>query len=547
LTKTELQTELGIASLPARRYLWDLIKSLRLEHEANDYSVAIRAHEEEIQTLQAAGSSNGENLVASADEASGGGILHRNHDPSLSAIFSELTLDAQRQRQITSDHMLALKLQRGIKWGQDVYDDAELAHQEQQRLNGLLAQAESDRQYAETLLSASERATLQRTRQASQEAQAQPTLAGRFQEDDGAASRFTSLFGLALQACADNKVNVAEAFRTGKVKPVVVPVFGDVETDSDDDRKPAAIEGEKQKMLPFLEQCHVCYEENIKGFTFACDHAQCTRCTRKLFKAALRDNTLLPLRCCEIPIDMNIATQVLKVDEVQRIVERIAEMEATNKMYCPTCSTFINLDLIDWTLSTDLKCGCGTLLCIECKTSAHPGMTCQHNKGIQAGSDELVLQLAQENNWKRCPNCETMIELRSGCNHMTCANCRFEFCYSCLRHWNSRSGQCSSGTCALWDEERLVEAGEARVQQEEAAIGQALAPALRRLRLARAVEGLRANEVCNHSWVRSGGYKGDCPNCDFTMWAYGMQCRSDCGATVCYTCANHRIPRRGWR
>lgn len=37
LTKTELQTELGISSLSARRYLWDLIKSLRLEQDANDY------------------------------------------------------------------------------------------------------------------------------------------------------------------------------------------------------------------------------------------------------------------------------------------------------------------------------------------------------------------------------------------------------------------------------------------------------------------------------------------------------------------------------
>ena len=244
---------------------------------------------------------------------------------------------------------------------------------------------------------------------------------------------------------------------------------------------------------------------------------------------------------------MNIRPQLLKEEDAQRIVQRVAEIEATNKMYCPTCSTFINLDLIDLTFANDLEGRCGTMLCMQCKTSAHPGLTCQHNKGAKSVSDELVLKLALENSWKRCPSCETLIELRSGCNHMTCASCRHEFCYICLRQWNARSGQCSSGSCELWDEARLVEAGEARVQQEEAARGQALPQFIRQLRLDRAIEGLRANEICDHSWVRSGGYKGDCPNCGFTMWAYGMHCRSDCGATVCYTCANHRIPRRGWR
>ena len=36
-------------------------------------------------------------------------------------------------------------------------------------------------------------------------------------------------------------------------------------------------------------------------------------------------------------------------------------------------------------------------------------------------------------------------------------------------------------------------------------------------RLFHAVEGLRANEICAHNWVRSGGYKGACPNCGFEI------------------------------
>ena len=217
-------------------------------------------------------------------------------------------------------------------------------------------------------------------------------------------------------------------------------------------------------------------------------------------------------------------------------------------MYCPSCSSFINLDLIDASESSELCCGCGTMVCTTCKTNSHPGFTCRQNQAIQSGSDELILELSRQEGWKQCPKCSALIELRSGCNHMTCSNCSHEFCYRCLRDWDTKESQCASRTCELWDEDRLIEAGEARVQQEEAARGgRRLAEPVRRERLREAIVGLRANEVCVHVWSRSNGYKGDCPNCGFTMWAYGMRCRSDCGSTVCYTCAHHRIPNRGWR
>lgn len=299
--------------------------------------------------------------------------------------------------------------------------------------------------------------------------------------------------------------------------------------------------------LPYMEQCNVCYDENKRGFTFACGHLQCIGCTSKLFRAALGDNSLLPLRCCEIPIDMNIAAHLLPREDANVILQRVEEIEAKNKMYCPSCSAFLNLDLVDSTFATDLLCGCGIALCIVCKTAAHPGLSCSENQFGDSGLDESVLKLSRDKGWKQCPSCSSMIELRSGCNHMTCAYCRHEFCFNCLQQWNARNAQCSSGRCELWDEDRLLEAGEARVQQEEAARGVALPQPVRRERLRQAVAGLRANEICDHDWVRSQGYKGECPNCSFEMYAYGMRCRSDCGSTVCYTCAHHRIPQRGWR
>eukprot|EP00548_Thalassiothrix_antarctica_P012802 CAMPEP_0194173398 /NCGR_PEP_ID=MMETSP0154-20130528/7742_1 /TAXON_ID=1049557 /ORGANISM="Thalassiothrix antarctica, Strain L6-D1" /LENGTH=180 /DNA_ID=CAMNT_0038886451 /DNA_START=16 /DNA_END=556 /DNA_ORIENTATION=+ len=122
------------------------------------------------------------------------------------------------------------------------------------------------------------------------------------------------------------------------------------------------------------------------------------------------------------------------------------------------------------------------------------------------GDDELLLDLSKQEGWKQCPSCSILIELRSGCNHITCQNCTEEFCYRCLKPWSKDNGMCSSGECEVWDEDRLVEAGEARVQQLEAARGGRIFPErIRQERMARAVAALRANETCQHEWGRRDG------------------------------------------
>ena len=45
---------------------------------------------------------------------------------------------------------------------------------------------------------------------------------------------------------------------------------------------------------------------------------------------------------------------------------------------------------------------------------------------------------------RACPNCGTVIDLESGCKHMTCLACKQEFCFVCLRTKSNGSWSCGS-------------------------------------------------------------------------------------------------------
>jgi IBR domain, a half RING-finger domain len=256
----------------------------------------------------------------------------------------------------------------------------------------------------------------------------------------------------------------------------------------------------------------------------------------------------LPLQCCQVPVDISIAYRLLKASEVEFLVSKTAERMATNKMYCPTCNRFVDLDREGGTVDHTLRCSCSAMLCTKCKTGAHPALSCAENKAASNATNEALLALVQSKGWKQCPKCFVVIELHSGCYHMTCSICRHEFCFKCLQPWSDRTRTCSSGRCEVWDEGRLLEAAEERVAADERRDGgRAAAAPVRLARLERAMEGLRHNEFCAHIWRRRQGNRGNCERCGYSLHYYGMVCGNDCGSTVCYTCAQFRIPRTGWR
>ena len=87
---------------------------------------------------------------------------------------------------------------------------------------------------------------------------------------------------------------------------------------------------------------------------------------------------------------------------------------------------------------TSVKCtvangGCGAAFCVRCGEEAHQPAGCpalaEWAEKCQNESETANWILA---NTKRCPKCQTRIEKNQGCNHMSCSQCKYEFCWMCM-------------------------------------------------------------------------------------------------------------------
>eukprot|EP00928_Gymnodinium_smaydae_P037996 TRINITY_DN26302_c0_g2_i1.p1 TRINITY_DN26302_c0_g2~~TRINITY_DN26302_c0_g2_i1.p1 ORF type:complete len:524 (-),score=65.68 TRINITY_DN26302_c0_g2_i1:54-1625(-) len=295
--------------------------------------------------------------------------------------------------------------------------------------------------------------------------------------------------------------------------------------------------------------CDVCAEVFSEGNVekLGCEHTMCIPCLRKLYRNATSDVAMIPVRCCRAPLGVDLAKRSLDSAELVHFLRLSAEKLAKNKMFCanPTCSHFIDLDRFSYVEgSGELDCpSCAEKLCIRCKSSWHAGKTCAES---QASSDRMLLdETAGQMGWKRCPSCTTYVNLRTGCNHMTCL-CGHEFCFACLTSWMSGK----TCDCPLWDERNLLEEGNRRERVAEERLGRVLIAQERHAIQRELYADNLAGRECNHR--REGfAYREfakartkskrlrECDNCENMITSFCYECNG-CSMKFCHTCRFNR-------
>jgi E3 ubiquitin-protein ligase RNF144 len=194
-------------------------------------------------------------------------------------------------------------------------------------------------------------------------------------------------------------------------------------------------------------QCCACMEMRLKKHTvtLACGHEYCRICHVSLFRNAIADPTLFPPQCCGVPLPLDTSLPLLPGDLVKKFDLKAEELAMPNPTHCSNadCAEFIRSQEIEGDVGTCPFCGEET--CVRCKSKSHEGF-CQSDPEVQR-----LIDAAKRSRWQQCTKCRNMVELSSGCFHMTYVSehridnalvtyngrcrCKHEFCYLCGAQW----------------------------------------------------------------------------------------------------------------
>lgn len=163
-------------------------------------------------------------------------------------------------------------------------------------------------------------------------------------------------------------------------------------------------------------RCVACLESKkfFDVIAAPCHDEYCRTCLRQLFEASSTDESLFPPRCCRQPIPLSDVEIFLTRNLRETFVEKAMEYSSKDRTYChrPACSFFIGEDNITGGVAACPVCLEYT--CAACKGAGHSDQDCPNDKALQA-----VLDLTREHGWQRCFSCGRIVELETGCNHMT--------------------------------------------------------------------------------------------------------------------------------
>ncbi|KAF2852143.1 hypothetical protein T440DRAFT_420845 [Plenodomus tracheiphilus IPT5] len=202
-------------------------------------------------------------------------------------------------------------------------------------------------------------------------------------------------------------------------------------------RTPVAV---AHKEVPRVD-CLVCMNDDLpinKTVKLACGHRMCHSCLRRQFTLSVQDPQHMPPRCCTTEhIPLKYAERLF--DDKFKILwnKKYQEYTTANRLYCPAkgCGQWIKPSKIRMDMTYGRKyarcASCQTKVCVLCNSKFHTRKECPKDE-----ETNRLVEMAKEKGWQRCYSCKAVVELKEGCNHMTC-RCTAQFCMVCAAPWKT--------------------------------------------------------------------------------------------------------------
>ena len=193
-----------------------------------------------------------------------------------------------------------------------------------------------------------------------------------------------------------------------------------------------------------LKQCMVCFDDilPINQLTICNEHFFCKNCWNGYLTSQINDGNT-NMRCMDPKCTKHVTYSFIRTlfnknpkilcKYFTWIINSFVQYKNTYK-YCPNPKC----ELISFNNDDENKttCTCGTTFCFSCHQNYHFPASCSvinlWNKKCNKDSENALWLME---NTKNCPKCKISIEKNHGCNHMTCENCKHQFCWLCKEDW----------------------------------------------------------------------------------------------------------------
>ena len=172
----------------------------------------------------------------------------------------------------------------------------------------------------------------------------------------------------------------------------------------------------KTQDRPLKGHCVACGDEKefFEVVQVPCEyrHEYCHQCLADLFRLSMKDESLFPPRCDGEVISFERIRFFLPPKLAREFEAKAAELRSTNRLYCHerACSKFLPQSDISGDVGTCSKCRRTT--CVMCKAASHTG-DCPEDTSLRE-----LLSTAEAQQWQRCYQCHSVVELDTGCNHI---------------------------------------------------------------------------------------------------------------------------------